>query len=115
MKVESSSFSLEDVLHKLKHYLPAQASLKDFVHHNTLHAFQDLPFHTGIRTAAEIFGYKVSFSLDEYRKLYQEGRINDAILNKVIGARKGEAAANEWRNKALSGIYDSNVWVESEL
>jgi len=58
-----SSFNEHDVLHELKHYLPAQAPLKDFIHHNTLHAFQKYKFYDGLRMASELFGYKVSLSL----------------------------------------------------
>ena len=32
----------------------------------------------------EILGYRVTLSLDEYRKLYAEGRIKDAILDRII-------------------------------
>ena len=51
-------FSLEKVVHDLKHYLPSQAPLKDFIHHNTLHAFQNDKFHEAMSKASKIFGWK---------------------------------------------------------
>ena len=63
-------FDEHDAIKELKHYLPAQSPLKDFIHHNTLHAFQHMKFYDAIRHASGMFGYKVSLSLDEYRSLY---------------------------------------------
>ena len=88
MKTHHIVFDEHEVLHKLKHYLPAQAPLKDFIHHNTLHAFQDMKFYKAIHTASEMFGYKVSLSLDEYRDLYLHEKINPAILDKSVTNRK---------------------------
>lgn len=106
MKTHHIVFDEHEVLHKLKHYLPAQAPLKDFIHHNTLHAFQDMKFYKAIHTASEMFGYKVSLSLDEYRDLYQQEQINHAMLAKVISDRKGAKNVNVWKEKLLSGQYD---------
>ena len=101
----SSKFDEHHVLHEIKHYLPAQAPLKDFVHHNTLHAYQHLNFTEGTQKAATIFGYKVSLSLVEFRELYQQGRINPQIIDKVIIERKGEAQHAEWLQKLLHQNY----------
>lgn len=104
--MHASHFDEHHVIHELKHYLPAQAPLKDFVHHNTLHAFQDRPFFDGIRQAAEMFGYKVSLSVAEYRALYRAGRIREEVLLQAIKQHKGGENAAVWLEKALSGHYE---------
>lgn len=108
MKMQNTVFNEHEVLHGLKHYLPAQSPLKDFVHHNTLHAFQDLDFYKATRTASEIFGYKVSLTLEEYRDLYAKGRIREAILHQTISKNKGESEKTVWLNKLLSQEYDNS-------
>lgn len=102
-------FDEHHVLHQLKHYLPAQAPLKDFVHHNTLHGFQHLKFNEAIRSASEIFGYRVSLSLAEYRRLYETGRIKETILKKIIATRKGEDQVAVWMEKVLHGNYHKGL------
>src|SRR5579859_791950 len=101
MKIQNPSFNEHDVLHLLKHYLPEQAALKDFIHQNTLQAFQKLKFHTALVTASEIFGYKVCLKLSEFRALYRSGQISGEMLEKAIGNRKGEGAVKEWTEKLL--------------
>jgi uncharacterized protein YbcC (UPF0753/DUF2309 family) len=90
MKSSHVSFDKDHALHQLKHYLPTQAPLKDFIHHNTLHAFQEKFFHTGLAEAAQIFGYKVYLSLEEYQVLYAEGKISDEVLNKIIETQEND-------------------------
>ena len=48
------SFNESHVLHELTHYLPSQTPLKDFIHHNSLHAFQHLKFYDAIFKASKI-------------------------------------------------------------
>ena len=59
------------VLHELKHFLPSQTPLKDFIHHNSLHAFQGMKFYDGIFKASKIFGYQVTLELKDFRKLFK--------------------------------------------
>lgn len=80
VKDSTSSFHEEHVLHELARYLPAQAPLKDFIHHNTLHAFQHDKFFEGILAAKSAFGYKTLLSPKEYKKFYSEGKISDIKL-----------------------------------
>jgi uncharacterized protein YbcC (UPF0753/DUF2309 family) len=105
MNAQNSVFNEHEVLHELKHYLPAQAPLKDFIHHNTLHAYQNLNFHKAIYKASAMFGYRVSLSLAEYRSLYQAKKINADILDRVILERKGPDRHQEWKEKVLSTKY----------
>ncbi len=102
-------FDEAQVLHSLRHYLPSQGPLKDFVHHNTLHAFQDMKFYDAIFKASQIFGYQVTFSLSEYRQLYSQGRISEGILNRIIRERKGDALLKEWKEKSLNQTYDWSI------
>ena len=103
------NFNEEEVLHKLKHYLPSQGPLKDFVHHNTLHAFQHLKFEDAIHEASAIFGFKVSLSIDEYRALYKKHRIREDILEDRIIKRKGSENADEWIYKIFHKEYDNSI------
>jgi uncharacterized protein YbcC (UPF0753/DUF2309 family) len=101
-------FKEENVIHHLKHYLPAQAALKDFIHHNTLHAFQDRKFYDAITQASQIFGYKTSLSLVEYRDLFSQKKISEATLEKVILDKKGQSNADNWKDKMISGNYSDH-------
>ncbi len=103
-----SHFDENRVLHELKHYLPTQTPLKDFIHHNSLHAFQHLKFYDAIFKAAKIFGYQVTLRLTEYRELYATGRIKNEVLEKIIAEQKGAGQVNEWKEKLLHKAYDTH-------
>ncbi len=108
-KKSDNHFHEDHVLEMLKHYLPSQGPLKDFVHHNSLHAFQDMNFYDAIFKASEIFGYKVTFSLTEYRNLFKINRIHKDVLERVIIERKGKEHLNTWYEKAMSGTYEGRL------
>ena len=98
-------FDEHHVLHELKHYLPTQTPLKDFIHHNTLHAFQHKKFYDAIFQASEIFGIEVAFPVDDYRALYKNGRIRADVLSKIIKDRKGASAFEKWKKLVLEKEY----------
>ncbi|HSW91584.1 MAG TPA: DUF2309 domain-containing protein [Candidatus Saccharimonadales bacterium] len=102
----SHHFDESHLLHVLKHYLPTQGPLKDFVHHNTLHAFQDMKFYDAIYKASAIFGYQTTFTLTEYRDLYAIKRITPETLDRVIGQRKGGKDFAVWHSRSLDKEYE---------
>ncbi|MEY2792210.1 MAG: hypothetical protein RJA76_202 [Bacteroidota bacterium] len=102
-----SRFNLHEVLHHLKHFLPAQAPLMDFVHHNTLHAFQHLPFHEALRQANIQLGYQVYLSLNEYRDLYKSNRIDHQILDIQLQKKKSKEQ-RIWKEKLIHHSYEVN-------
>ncbi len=100
-------FDEQHILHELKHFLPSQQALKDFIHHNSLHAFQHMKFYDAIFKASKIFGFQVHLQLPEYREMYKTGRIREDVLQMVITGKKGKDAVAEWKGKLISKEYDS--------
>ena len=80
----SHSFSLDQAIEHIAHWLPTQGPIKDFIHHNTLHAVQQYPFHKGIAIAAKVFGARSYLPITDYQALYQQGRIKDFAINWAI-------------------------------
>lgn len=108
MQSIESGFDEQHVLHHLKHYLPAQNPLKDFVHHNTLHAFQDRNFHTALHEAATLFGYHTYLSLAEFRARYAKGEIHPGIVQRVIQRQKKESEHETWFCNLVYKTYDES-------
>ncbi|MFN8354733.1 MAG: DUF2309 domain-containing protein [Spirosomataceae bacterium] len=107
MKTTDSLFDEHKVIHDLKHFLPAQAPLKDFIHHNTLHAFQNLKFHEALRNASEKFGYKAYLSLEEYRSLYHQKRIKHEVLRRVVAEHKAASEVQTWVDKLIKKDFEN--------
>lgn len=103
---ERNFFNEKEAINDLKHYLPTQAPLKDFIHHNTLHAFQNLKFDKAICKASEILGYKGRLALNEYRELFNGNRIREDILDRAIIQRKGLHQLAIWKTKLLTATYE---------
>lgn len=106
--MSKTHFDEEHVLHELKHFLPSQTPIKDFIHHNSLHAYQHMKFYDGIFKAGKIFGFQVTLELEDFRRLYDIGRIGKEALNKAIAERKGTENIAAWKYNLLSKDYDTH-------
>lgn len=101
MKHVNVDSSIAKTLEEIRHFLPAQAPLKDFVHHNTLHAFQNKPFFEGLSEAQERFGYKTLLSLREFQEKFHRGEISPEALEQVIAKEKPEGERTQWLEKMM--------------
>ncbi len=85
---------LGEVIGYVSHVLPAQGPITVFIHHNTLHAFEDLPFYEAVKKGAQLFGCHPYMSEDRYRDALVHGRIRFLELQEVLehdlGARARE-------------------------
>lgn len=77
----SAAFDIAGAIEHIAHWLPTQGPIKDFIHHNTLHAVQHLPFHEGVAVAAKVFGARSYLPLAEYQAMYRNGRIKDCAID----------------------------------
>src|SRR6476660_1841180 len=85
---------LRHIVEHAAHLLPAQGPITVFIHHNTLHAFEDLPFTEGVTRGARLFGCQPYLSEERYRDELATGRIRladlEAVLRDDLGDRSGE-------------------------
>ena len=81
---------IDAMLARVAHWLPAQGPLKDFIHHNTLHAFQHLYFADAVRAAARLYGATIAMPGGFYLDAYRDGRISDASLARALSDAFGD-------------------------
>jgi uncharacterized protein len=105
---------LADLIEEAAHLLPAQGPISIFIHHNTLHAFEHLPFEEAVEQAAERLGCEPFLSESRYRDKLASGRILaadvEALLREQLGSRGADDVAGVgsrfdlWRALVLHGI-----------
>ncbi|KYF50761.1 hypothetical protein BE08_10005, partial [Sorangium cellulosum] len=87
---EAPEERLRTVLQHAGHLLPSQGPIGVFVHHNTLHAFQHLPFHDALAAASALFEAEPYLSEAEYRAHIASGRIGDQDVEAALAERFAE-------------------------
>lgn len=75
------------------HLLPAQGPISVFIHHNTLHAFEEQRFEAAVVEGGERFGCNPFLTEERYRKELGRGRILVSDLRDVLERELGEAAS----------------------
>lgn len=80
-------------LHHAEEILPGQKPIEAFVHHNTLHAFEDLPFERAVVEAGAVYGASPYMDEESFRAAWRSGRILERDLDDVLEQRFGDAPA----------------------
>jgi uncharacterized protein YbcC (UPF0753/DUF2309 family) len=88
---EAKLASLKGSIEHAAHLLPAQGPITVFIHHNTLHAFEDLPFHDAVTKGAQVFGGQPYLPEQHYREALGRGRIRFDELRAVLREDLGES------------------------
>lgn len=83
---------LDHIIKHAAHLLPAQGPITVFIHHNTLHAFEDMPFVEGVKKGAKIFGCQPFLTDERYRDALGRGRIRFNELESVVREDLGSKA-----------------------
>ena len=98
--------SLARVIDELAHVLPAQGPISIFIHHNTLHAFEHLPFEEAVERAGERLGCEPFLAESRYRDKLASGRIL---------ARDVEALNSSGREVSATWLVPAAVSICGEL
>src|SRR5256885_4377038 len=110
--------SLARAIDEVAHLLPAQGPISIFIHHNTLHAFEHLPFEEAVEQAGSRLGCEPFLAESRYRDKLASGRILardvEALLHEQLGERGSSDVAGDvsrfelWRAIVLLGIPAAN-------
>jgi uncharacterized protein YbcC (UPF0753/DUF2309 family) len=95
----------------LRHVLPAQAPIRDFVHHNTLHGFQHLPFAEALATAHRLTGATTYWPEENFHAAYAVGR----ITRDDLAAALAEVGVDDPGRDVIRGLSRQDVLLASLL
>jgi len=106
---QTSRQIVEHAIAHLDHVLPGQAPILNFVHHNTLHGYQHLPFEQALAEAEQLTGIRAWWPEEEFRKLYQAGRIDDTDWDAIFARRSALHTAATLAQTGNRPIHRSEV------
>ncbi|WP_144060110.1 DUF2309 domain-containing protein [Rhodopirellula sallentina] len=75
---------LASIIEHATHYLPSQGPISIFVHHNTLHSFEDLPFEEAVLEGGRRYRCEPYLPEERYHHELARGRISIDDLRQVL-------------------------------
>ncbi len=81
---QTSTGDIYAILEHVAHLLPTQGPIDVFIHHNTLHAFEDLPFEEAVKSAAKIYDAEAFLPEQRYLEEFRSGRITERDLERAL-------------------------------
>ena len=92
---------LRCAVERVARLLPMQGPIGVFVHHNTLHAFEHLPFEQAVIEAAQLFGSEPYMSEAAYRTELARGRIQPQDIDAVLDSEPDAAVFPRLTRRSL--------------
>lgn len=80
----TSPDDIHSILESVAHLLPTQGPIDVFIHHNTLHAFEHLPFEEAVKEASKVYGAEAFLPEQRYLAEYRAGRITERDLEQAL-------------------------------
>lgn len=86
--------------------LPDQGPIGVFIHHNTLHALQHLPFEEAVAKGAELLGARTWPDMDVLREAWRAQKLEDRDVDAELSEALGERA----EEKVALGLSRRELW-----
>jgi len=94
--VTATEAAREHLAHEIAHFshlLPSQGPIGTFIHHNTLHGLQHLPFHEALAEGQRLIGGRGYLPAETFRRHHASGRISDEDLDAALDEQVADANA----------------------